>query len=151
MKVIKWASGKSAARTNIPGDKIVLHKNSKGCVSCTPLLKEINNAFRESELYRHNKEYSMAVQLLKNAYRKTYELEEVVCQGCAAIFRNVIIDFFEAMENELLRTTKGIFRKKDYLGSLLLVRNTLWEFQKDVSRSEINTAMNSPLITKPGK
>lgn len=136
MKVSKWPSRKSIAFDPDTGDKLVVHKSSKDCMNCTPLLKHINRAFKESELYRHNKEYIMAVRSLKCAYTKTFELEEAVCKGCTAIFRKAILELFEVMEDELLNMTTSMFRKKDYLGSLLLVRNTLWELQKNMSGAE---------------
>jgi len=113
-------------------DKIVLLKCPLDGRECRKHVTQINKVFHESTNYRHNKEYQLSIMSLKNAYNKTYELQDASCSKCAHVFRSTIRESLENIKSELKRMTTGFFRKNHYKGSYLLVQNTLENLRSNI-------------------
>lgn len=130
MKIKKKAAAKIPLTHIDNYDKIELVKCPRGGKNCSSQLSDINQIFLESNNYKHNKEYQMSIEQLKNAFRKTYELKESKCEKCARLFRSTIIDSLENMHTELRILTSGRFRSKRFKGSYLMAKKTLNDLKK---------------------
>jgi hypothetical protein len=91
----------------------------------------INKGFNESDNFLVNKEYSMSILTLKEAYYKTTELQETSCAQCAELFRCTITRSLESIYNDLRRMTEGFFGTKRYQSSYELVCSVLEEIKKE--------------------
>jgi hypothetical protein len=91
----------------------------------------INRGFNESDIFLINKEYSMSILTLKDAYYKTTELQESSCAQCAELFRCTIRKSLEYIYDDLHRMTKGFFGTKRYQSSYELVCNVLEEIKAE--------------------
>ncbi len=111
-------------------DKIEIVKCPRGNKECNSQVSILNKMFYESNNYQHNKEYQLSVRTLKNAFKKTYELQDTSCKKCARFFRSTIIDSLENIHSELQHMSGGFYRKNHYKGSYLLVQNTLKDLKK---------------------
>lgn len=110
-------------------NKIELVKCPRGGFNCASQLSEINNFYQESDQYRTNKEYQQAIFLLKDAFDKTFELQQETCLKCAELFRLEIISSLENMMKDMKGMKFSIFKKKNrYEESNLLAQATLKEF-----------------------
>ncbi len=112
-------------------DKIELISCQRGGKTCQEHRLFLNRGFNESESFLVNKEYSMSILTLKDAYYKTTELQETSCAQCANLFRCTIIKSLESIQDDLFRMTKGFFGTKRYQSSYELVCNVLEEIQKE--------------------
>ena len=82
-------------------DKFDFVSCSSNGVHCKEVLMEINALYKDSELAQINREYQNAVELLKIASAKTYELNESTCSDCAELFRLNIKKTLENIQEEL--------------------------------------------------
>ncbi|MEZ5106971.1 MAG: hypothetical protein R2757_20870 [Draconibacterium sp.] len=78
------------------------------------VLPEINRLYAEAEIYRINKEYQRSIELLQQAYQKTFELKESPCTRCVAFFQYNIKETLETMQDELYSMSNGIFSRGRY-------------------------------------
>ena len=78
------------------------------------ILPEINRLYRESDIYRINREYEKSIEMLNEAYRITMELKHSSCLKCVGFFQNNITETMEIIQNELNQMSKGIFSTRRY-------------------------------------
>jgi len=98
---------------------------------CKGLLSDINNDLLESGKYRRNKEFTQSIEILKNSFYKTFELQESHCLKCAELFRSVITNSLEEIHKELKGMSTGIFGSKRYQASYILADDVLKDFKKE--------------------
>lgn len=103
---------------------------------CKKYLKEINNKYFESEIYRENKEYQNSIAALKDAFDYTTELKKSPCNKCAELFQTNIIQSLEDMHHEIHKMLVGIFRNKRYHLSYIIAGNVLKELKKQQTISK---------------
>lgn len=97
---------------------------------CKNYLSEINNKYRESEVYRENREYQNSVAALKNAFYKSTELKETPCNKCAEFFQTNIIQSVEGINQEIHKMTVGWFKSNRYNLSYIYGRDVSNELKK---------------------
>ena len=97
--------------------------------NCKNYLKEINNRYLESEIYRENKEYQNSIAALKNAFNYTTELKESPCNKCAEFFQTNIVQSLESIHHEIHKMSVGLFRTKRYNLSYLIAGDVLNELK----------------------
>lgn len=95
--------------------------------NCKNHLAVINKNYLDSSRYQKEKNYQQAIELLKNAYYKTDELQQANCAKCADLFRATITSSLENIHHELQKMTSGIFRNKRYNEVFLEAENVLKE------------------------
>jgi len=108
---------------------IELESCHTGGIICTKPLSFINKKMRTSRTYWLNKDYHKAIEELKIAYHKTFEITESNCQTCAELFRSTIIKSLEAIHDDLLKMTSGIFKANRFKPSLELSSSVLAEIK----------------------
>lgn len=106
-------------------DKFELMNCSLNGVHCSTVLPEINKLYAESEVYRVNKEYVRAAELLEQAYNKTFELKKTSCATCVDFFQTSIAKTMETMQEEVHQMSLGLFHKKRYEQVYLKLRGFL--------------------------
>lgn len=79
---------------------------------CKELRGAVNKDYRESQLYRRNKEYPKALDLLNRAYNNTFELTKPSCANCAVFFRNSIVESMTNIKKEQQKRSGGLFNIK---------------------------------------
>lgn len=101
---------------NLPEKKVKFEL--VGCpvsgIYCSSILPEINALYDEAESAHINKEYQNAVELLKKAYLKTFELNESTCSACVNMFQSSIKNTMVNMQNEVKDMSFSFFCKKQY-------------------------------------
>ena len=85
---------------------------------CVAQLQLINQCFDISQQLRLNKDYLHSIEVLEKAFECTWEMRENSCQGCATLFRQLIIATLETIRNELHQMTSGWFGAHDYQSCL---------------------------------
>lgn len=78
------------------------------------ILPKINRLYRESDIYRVNREYEKSIELLNEAYQTTLELKQSSCFKCVGFFQNNITETMEIIQKELNQMSKGIFSTRRY-------------------------------------
>ncbi len=147
----------SAGVNGCRGDKIQLVNCPHNCMNCKLILFDINRLFNDSEHYQSSKEYHLSIISLKIAFKKTYEIRELVEQECARVFRFTIMESLENIHQELKRMTNGFFSKSRYKENYQLAKVTLDEFkqataagmQRNMQPSDVsyrNQELNLPAI-----
>lgn len=86
---------------------------------CLNYLPEINNHFRESDLFYRDRDFNRAIESLEKAWFKAGEIKEADCQMCVMFFQATVVQSLESIHNELKRMTKGIFATKRYQSCFL--------------------------------
>lgn len=112
-------------------DKFEMVRCVRGGRDCQEHRLVINRGFNESDSFLVNKEYSMSILTLKDAYYKTTDLQESACAQCADLFRCTITKSLESIHDDLFRMTRGLFGTKRYQSSYELVCNVLAEIKKE--------------------
>lgn len=102
---------------------------AKGKV-CQEQLLVINKCYVESEQYYRDKDFHRSVDTLKEAFYKTFELNEPPCAKCALHFRSTITESLENVHGELTKLTSGFFANKKHQPSCEKAAETLVEFKK---------------------
>ena len=98
-------------------------------IMCKGHLIEVNKSFIESENYRRKKDFQLTIETLKNAFYRTFELNESPCSNCTKLFRSTITESLENIHYELDMMTKGIFGNKRYRSSYQQADIVLKEFE----------------------
>lgn len=125
----------SQKESNYFNDKegfIELESCPLGTEICIEHLDFINNKMRISRSYWLNKDFLQAIEELKKAYHKTTELNQPSCLQCAKLFRSTITNSMEAIHEDLLEMTSGIFKAKRFNSSLELSTIVLSEFKQGI-------------------
>ena len=90
------------------------------------ILPEINRYYKESNVYRINKEYQKSIEFLQKAFLITQELRESCCAECVIFFQNNITETLENIRDELNEMSTGFFSTRRYkniyikLGDILM-------------------------------
>ncbi len=119
-----------ANHPNTEETKIELLGCPFGGSNCKKQLAEINKNYLESARHQQEKNYQRAIELLKDAYYKTHELQKSTCVKCAALFRTTITQTLEDMHKELERMSTGLFRNKRYRDVYIEAGNVLEELNQ---------------------
>lgn len=98
--------------------------------NCNKQLAVINKNYFDSTRYQKEKNYLKAIHMLRSAYRKTNELQQSSCAGCAELFRETINTSMENIHNDLRKMTTGVFRNKRYHEVYLEAAKALKEFDR---------------------
>lgn len=98
--------------------------------NCHKQLAAINKNYFDSARYQKEKNYLKAIHLLRNAYLKTNELQQLSCANCAELFRETINNSMENIHNDLQKMTTGVFRNKRYHEVYLEAAKALKEFDR---------------------
>lgn len=106
---------------------IELESCPTGGIICTKPLSFINKKMHVSRTYWLNKDYQRAIEELKIAYHKTFEINQSDCQPCAVLFRSTIIKSLESIHEDLLKMTSGIFKADRFKPSLDMAISVLAE------------------------
>jgi hypothetical protein len=98
---------------------------------CKNHLVSINQSFVDSHKHQQDKNYMRAIELLKNAYHSTEDLQQEACKRCALMFRSTITRSVEEIHSELHKMSTGIFRNKRYKSVYLEAGNVLKELKEE--------------------
>lgn len=107
------------------------------------ILPEINRLYAEAEVYRINKEYQRAIDLLQEANNKTLELTQPACTRCVSFFQYSIKETLGIMEEELHAMSNGFFSNARYqvvyskLGKILDKMNPFVHHQSEVFTTKV--------------
>jgi NAD-dependent dihydropyrimidine dehydrogenase PreA subunit len=123
---------KSDVKLNENSESIQLENCPQGGFLCVEQLSLINKKMSNSRQYWTNKEFAQAIEELKIAYRKTYEINHSTCIQCADLFRATIRKSMEAIQKDLQDMTSGIFKANRYKPSLELVSTALKEITEEI-------------------
>jgi hypothetical protein len=129
--------------------KIELESCSINGIYCKNELDLINRNLRDALKHRQDKNYLIAIKLLKEAYLITNNLQESPCVGCVDLFRTVIINSLEKIHKELHKMTTGIFGNKHYKSMCLEAGNLLIELKEGkflIQHLEVRTAVQVPIL-----
>jgi hypothetical protein len=92
---------------------------------CLNILPEINDQFRESDLFYRDRDFNRSIDALEIAWHKATELKGPDCQKCALFFQATVVQSLESIHNELYRMTKGIFGTNRYQSCYIKADNLL--------------------------
>lgn len=123
---------KSDVKLNENSESIQLENCPQGGFLCVEQLSLINKKMSTSRQYWTNKEFEQAIEELKIAYRKTFEINKPTCIQCADLFRATIRKSMEAIHQDLQDMTSGFFKANRYKPSLELVSLALKEITEDI-------------------
>jgi hypothetical protein len=98
--------------------------------TCQKHLAVINKNFLDSSRHQRDKNYQRAIELLKNAYYKTDELQKETCLKCADLFRSTITNSVEDIHTQLHKMSTGIFPNKRYREICIEAGNVLKEMKE---------------------
>jgi hypothetical protein len=98
--------------------------------TCQKHLAVINKNYLDSSRHQRDKNYQRAIELLKNAYYKTDELQKATCLKCADLFRSTITSSLEDIHGQLHKMSTGIFRNKRYHDIYIEAGNLLKEIKE---------------------
>ena len=134
----KWTFSTNSPEKKITEkDKIELVNCPRGGLSCKDNLAEINRLFADSISYQQNKEYQYSIQLLRQAFDETFELQASTCFPCADVFRTEIIGSLQNMHLEIKGTSRGFLKNADrYKVSKELILKTLEELTEKQAEAE---------------
>lgn len=123
---------KSDVKLNGNSESIQLESCPQGGFLCVEQLSLINKKMSTSRQYWTNKEFVQAIEELKIAYRKTFEINQSTCIQCADLFRATIRKSMEAIQKDLQDMTSGLFKAKRYQPSLEMVSAALKEITEEI-------------------
>jgi hypothetical protein len=98
---------------------------------CKKHLETINQSFIDSTKHQQDKNYLRAIELLKDAYHATEDLQLEPCIKCAMMFRTTITRSVEEIHSELHKMSTGLFRNKRYKSVYLEAENVLKELKAE--------------------
>jgi hypothetical protein len=111
--------------------KIELVSCPGGGKVCSHHLVSINQSFVESHKHQQDKNYRRAIELLKDAYYATEDIQKETCKRCAMMFRSTITRSVEEIHTELHKMSTGIFRNKRYKSVYIEAGDVLKNLNKD--------------------
>jgi len=103
-----------AKKVNDNQNKIELLNCQLESQKCKEHLLVINKSYSNACNFHLEKDYFNSIEALKSAYNKASELQETPCSKCAVLFRSIITQSLENMNEELNKMTSGIFSEKRY-------------------------------------
>jgi len=106
--------------------------------SCLSILPQVNNYFRESDIYFNDKDFYRALKAIENAYYKAGELTDMECVNCSAFFQASAIQSLESIHAELKSMTTGLFGTKRYIPQYQMAAQLLRKL-KHKEDSEVTT------------
>jgi hypothetical protein len=110
-------------------DKIELVNCPRKNMICQEQLSVVNKCYVESDQYFRDKDYDRSINVLREAFYKTAELNESPCAKCAHLFRSTIKDSMADIHQDLKKMTSGIFGKKSCIPSCVKAADVLKEFE----------------------
>lgn len=111
-------------------DKIELVSNTNLSKKCEKHLSIVNESFHRFELFRRDKDFNRAIEILKNAYIKTFDLTESNSLKFATFFRSTIYESLESIRNELKSLSRGIIKRKRFQVSYEFAEKVLNELKE---------------------
>jgi hypothetical protein len=111
--------------------KIELISCPGGGKVCSHHLVRINQSFVDSHKHQQDKNYRRAIELLKDAYFVTENLQQETCKGCATMFRSTITRSIEEVHSELHKMSTGIFGNKRYKSVYIEAGDVLKQLKKE--------------------
>lgn len=98
-------------------------------LKCKDYLSVINKNYKQSELFRIDKDYQRSIEALKSAFYKITDFNELSCLNCAELFRSTIMDSIKNIHSELEKITTGFLSKKHYQQSYIFASQILKELE----------------------
>lgn len=129
MRKLFFMSGTDTEQIDIRQEKVELVNCPLREMMCNTHLSKINKSYFEAEKQRKEKDFIGSIDNLKSAFYKTSELINHPCARCVHNYRSIIIDSLENINEELDRTTSGIFGNKRLLPTFLKSSELLEEFK----------------------
>jgi hypothetical protein len=100
-------------------------------IICEGQRNDMNHELGLARQHFVSKEFTSGLKELDKAYASTFTLENDTCKKCAFLYRNVIIDTCGNTVNELHGYTRGIFKRKKYLGDLKIATELLQKMKQN--------------------
>lgn len=114
-------------------DTIELVKCPMGGINCSEHRMLINRNINASRKFLLNKDYPRSIEVLKEAYDKTSELQLPTCTNCANLFRCMVMQSMENIHDDLHKMVNGFFFRKRYQSSYHLAKLALEELKSKQS------------------
>jgi hypothetical protein len=117
---------------------------------CSQHLISINKSFVDSNKHQQDKNYLRAIQLLKEAFHTTEDLQQEACKRCALMFRSTITRSIEEIHTDLHKMSTGIFRNRRYKSVYIEAGNVLKELKEEIlfqqtENRNFKTGVQSPI------
>lgn len=112
------------------GNKFEIESCAINGENCKNHLSEINKSYLICNQSNQNKDYSNAIEALKQGFYKSCELNDPVCLNCSRMFRSTITQSIVNIQNELENISSGLFGTKRYTKSYLMACDTLNELKQ---------------------
>jgi len=119
-------------------DKIELVGDVSLSPKCETHLSMVNESFHKSDLYRRDKDFYRAIEILKVAYIKTFELTDSASIKVGEFFRFTIFESLEIIHDELESLSNGFFSRKRFQSSYSMAGNVLEELKKISQNSNLH-------------
>jgi hypothetical protein len=113
-------------------NKIELVKCAMGGINCVDHRAVINKNILASRMFLINKDYQRSIEVLKEAYYSTSDLQQTTCINCAKLYRCMVMQTLENIHKELKQMTSGWLFPSRYKSSYELATLVLEEFRKDL-------------------
>lgn len=97
--------------------------------ACNSQMKLMNGNLLLARKLIEKKEYTRALQEIKQAHSSTYQIKPDHCQKCAQLFRDTIINSLRQLITDLKKMTKGLFANKNYKVDLEEAEKLLLELE----------------------
>jgi hypothetical protein len=111
---------------------IELVRCAMGGVNCVNHRAVINKNILASRKFLLNKDYQRSIEVLKEAYYSTSDLQQTSCINCAKLYRCMVMQTLENIHDELKKMTSGWLFPNRYKSSYELASVVLEEFKKDL-------------------
>ncbi len=108
------------------------HCKDKGD-ACNSQMKLMNGNLLLARKLIEKKEYTRALQEIKQAYNSTYQIKPEQCQKCAQLFRDTIMGTLKQITTDLKKMTSGLFARKMYRFDLQQAEILLRELEENKS------------------
>ena len=112
-------------------DSIELVRCPIGGINCSEHRMVINQNILASRKFILNKDYQRSIEVLKEAYYKTSDLQMASCTNCARLFRCMVTDSLQNIHDDLHKMANGLFFRNRYKASYDLACLVLAEFKKE--------------------
>jgi hypothetical protein len=81
-------------------------------IACEQVIRGINKNLVLTRKFAEKKEYTRALNEIKEAHTSTFNLSTGTCLDCAQLFRQIILSQLEQTISELEKMTHGLFARK---------------------------------------
>ena len=125
-------------------NKIELVNNISLTKKCEKHLSLVNDSFHKFDLFRRDKNFGRAIEVLKDAYIATFDLTEASSIKFGEFFRSTILESLISIRSELRYLSNGILKRKrfqssyQYAGSVLIELNEMSKNKKSTVHKENN-------------